>query len=196
MIEKSSPEFAELLGEAICALSRHFVGVAIDARPAPGKVINGRDKLDPVYMVSPSTATAPAPCSARTTARAAISCTRFSSAWRALARLEPSHFQKQYQVGENITRLQAFPFQREAKPHEPPPPAGFSVPDLDVGLRRARARVPRPGQRRAPHAHRELRRGWHECSAIAPGASLADSPLELDAAGFCTLAAPTAVCTP
>src|SRR6188768_3209150 len=50
MIEKSSPEFAELLGEAICALARYFVGVPPDARPAPGGKLTGFSKTDPIYV--------------------------------------------------------------------------------------------------------------------------------------------------
>ncbi len=48
MIEKSSPEFADLLGEAIVSLSRYFCGVPYVHAP-PGGVANGRTKLDPVY---------------------------------------------------------------------------------------------------------------------------------------------------
>ncbi len=52
MIEKHSPEFAELLGVAICGISRHFccAAPACYINPPPGGVVNGRGKLDPIYQ--------------------------------------------------------------------------------------------------------------------------------------------------
>jgi hypothetical protein len=183
MIEKSSPEFAELLGEAICALSRHFVGVAIDARPAPGKVINGRDKLDPVYMAVTEHRDGPGPLQ-----RANYSSCgdqlhaileRLGVRLPALNRAS----KKQYQVSANVTRLQAFPFSREAKPHEPPPPAGSLCLIWTSGYDAHALVCLGPGS----DEHHILTGNYGAGgmnAAIAPGASLADSPLERDAASY------------
>jgi hypothetical protein len=182
-IERSSPEFADLLGQAICALSRHFVGVAIDARPPQGKSIEGRDKLDPVYRMVTENRDGPGPIQ-----RAGYSSCgdqlhaileRIGVRLPALNRAS----QKQYQVGANITRLQAFPFSHESKPHQPVPPAGSLCLIWTSGF--------------DAHALTILGEGSDEnhlitgnygaggmCSATAPGANLSDSPVTLDAAGF------------
>jgi hypothetical protein len=186
MIEKSSPEFAELLGEAICALSRHFVGVAIDARPAPGKVINGRDKLDPVYVAVTEHRDGPGP----------LQRANYSSCGDQLhAILERlgvrlpfvnrKSLHGRFAYGENITWLQkpACLFAAEAKPHEPPPPAGSLCLIWTSGYD-AHALVCL-GQGSDEHHMLTGNYGAGGMNeAIAPGASLADSPLERDAAGY------------
>jgi hypothetical protein len=183
MIERSSPEFADLLGQAICALSRHFVGVGIDARPKPGLVIEGRDKLDPVYMTVTENRDGP-------TAHQRASYSSCGDQLHAiLERVGVRHpalnraSQKQYQVGANISRLQAFPFSHMCAPHEPVPPAGSLCLIWTSGF--------------DAHALTLLGEGSDENHVItgnygaggmsastAPGANLADSPIALDAAGF------------
>lgn len=181
-IEKSSPEFAKLLGMAICALSRHFCGAPIDARPAPGAVLTGRDKLDPVYVAVTEHRDGPGPEQRK----------HYSSCGDQLhailervgVRLPPLNRSslKQYQVGANITRLQAFPFSHEAKPHEPVPPAGSLCLIWTSGY--------------DAHALTILGEGSDENHVItgnygaggmspstAPGANISDSPIMLDA-GF------------
>lgn len=49
-LEKSSPEFADALGLAISAISYHLCGVKYGEKPKPGDVINGYDKLQPIYV--------------------------------------------------------------------------------------------------------------------------------------------------
>jgi len=49
-LDHADPAFADLLGQAIVALSYQLCGVAFDARPAPGGVIQGFDKLAPLYI--------------------------------------------------------------------------------------------------------------------------------------------------
>lgn len=49
-LARGSPEFAEALGQAIVELSHYFCGVPRDARPAPGGVVAGFDKLAPIYV--------------------------------------------------------------------------------------------------------------------------------------------------
>lgn len=49
-IERSSPEYAELLGQAIVALSYSMCGVEPGENPPPGGVIQGYDKLANEYM--------------------------------------------------------------------------------------------------------------------------------------------------
>lgn len=49
-LDHTDPAFAEVLGQAIVATSYHLCGVAFDARPTPGGVIQGFDKLAPIYV--------------------------------------------------------------------------------------------------------------------------------------------------
>ncbi len=49
MIEKSSPKFAELLGQVIVAISYDMCGVSPDAPVPAGGVVQGFDKLAPKY---------------------------------------------------------------------------------------------------------------------------------------------------
>lgn len=183
MIERSSPEFADLLGQAICALSRYFVGVPIDARPKPGQVIEGRDKLDPIYMTVTENRDGPGPIQ-----RAAYSSCgdqlhaileRVGVRLPALNRAS----QKQYQVGANITRAQAFPFSHVAKPHEPVPPAGSLCLIWTSGFDAHAFVVLGEGSDEAHLLTANYGAGGMSASS-APGANLADSPIALDASGF------------
>lgn len=176
MIERSSPEFAELLGEAICALSRHFCGVAIDARPPPGRSLEGRDKLDPVYRTVTENRDGPGPIQ-----RASYSSCG-DQLHAILERVGVRHpalnraSQKQYQVGANITRLQAFPFSHEAQPHEPVPPAGSLCLIWTSGFDAHALTI--LGQGSDEHHVITGNYGAGGMSAsTAPGANLSDSPI-------------------
>lgn len=60
-LARGSPEFAEALGQAIVELSHYFCGVPRDARPAPGDVIAGFDKLAPIYVATTERRDGPGP---------------------------------------------------------------------------------------------------------------------------------------
>lgn len=183
MIERSSPEFAELLGEAICALSRYFVGVAIDARPAPGGVIGGRDKLDPIYRAVTENRDGPGPLQ-----RASYSSCG-DQLHAILERVGVRHpalnraSLKQYQVGANISRLQAFPFSHETKPHTPVPPPGSLCLIWTSGFDAHALTLLGAGSDENHILTGNYGAGGMSAST-APGANLADSPVTLDPAGF------------
>ena len=50
MLDRSSPEFVPLLGDAIVALSHMMCGVPPDRAIPPGGKVEGFDKLAPEYM--------------------------------------------------------------------------------------------------------------------------------------------------
>lgn len=182
MIERSTPEFAALLGEAICALSRYFCGVAIDAKPAPGGVLTGRDKLDPVYRAVTENRDGPGP----------VQRAHYSSCGDQLhAILERvgvrNHAlnrasQHNYQFGANITRLQAFPFSHSPAPFASPPPAGSLCLIWTSGYD-AHAFVVLGGGSDAGHLITGNYGAGGMSAATAPGANVADSPISIDPAG-------------
>lgn len=60
-LDHADPAFPGLVGDAICALSRYMCGVAFDAVPKPGEVIQGFDKLNPVYVATTERRDGPGP---------------------------------------------------------------------------------------------------------------------------------------
>ena len=167
----------------MCALSRHFCGVAVDAVPPPGGVINGRDKLDPVYIAVTEHRDGPGP----------LQRAHYSSCGdqphAILERVGVRHpalnraSQKQYRVGANITNLQAFPFSHETKPHEPIPPAGSLCLIWTSGWDAHALVILGPGS----DDHHVLTANYGAggmSASTAPGANISDSPIMLDAAGF------------
>lgn len=183
MIERSSPEFAALLGDAICALSRHFCGAALEAAPAPGGVLAGRDKLDPVYVAVTEGRDGPGPVQRK----AYSSCGDQLHA--ILERVGVRHpalnraSQKNYQVGANISRLQAFPFSRAAPAHGGAPPAGSLCLIWTSGYDAHALVCLGPGSD-ARHLITANYGAGGMSAATAPGADLADSPIAVDPAGY------------
>ena len=186
MLERSTPEFADLLGAAICALSRHFCGVSIDAKPAPGGVLAGRDKLDPVYVTVTEGRDGPGP----------VQRAHYSSCGDQLhAILQRVGVRlpfvnraslKQYLNGANIARLQhpACPFAREAQPHAPAPPPPGSLCLIWTSGYDAHAFVVLGTGSDSMHLLTANYGAGGMSSATAPGANIADSPLSGDPAGF------------
>ncbi len=179
MIEKSSPEFAELLGEAIVSLSRYFCGVE-DAHAPPGGKITGRSKIDPVYKRVTENRDGPTP-----QARAAYSSCgdqlhaileRVGVRQHALNRAS----QKNYQFGANITRLQQFPFGNVApKDASYRPPAGSLCLIWTTGFD-AHAFVILGSGTDANHIETGNYGAGGMSSATEPGADVADSPCVLE----------------
>ncbi len=183
MIERSSAEFADLLGQAICALSRHFCGAALGALPSPGGVLAGRDKLDPVYMRVTEGRDGPGPVQRKAYSscgdqlHAILECVGVRHA--ALNRKS----QKNYQMGANITRLQAFPFSHAAKPFAPFPPAGSLCLIWTSGYDAHALVCLGPGSD-ARHMLTGNYGAGGMSASTAPGADLADSPIVVDPAGY------------
>ncbi len=185
MIERSSPEFAALLGHGICALSRYFVGVAPDARPAPGGTLSGRDKLDPVYVAVTEHRDGPGPAQRKDYSSCGDQLHAILE--RVGVRL-PFVNRKSlhgWASGVNISRLQApsCPFAHETKPHELLPPAGSLCLAWTSGYDAHALVVLGPGSDDGHMLTANYGAGGMN-EATAPGANLADSPATLDAAGF------------
>ena len=179
MIEKSSPEFAELLGEAIVSLSRYFCGVPHVHAPHGGKVV-GRDKLDPVYVAVTEHRDGPGPAQ-----RAAYSSCG-DQLHAILERVGVRHpalnraSQHNYQNGANITRLQQFPFSRVApKDVAYRPPAGSLCLIWTTGYDAHALVVLGPGSDEH-HIETANYGAGGMSSATAPGADIADSPVALE----------------
>lgn len=176
MIERSSPEYAVLLGEAICALSRYFCGVPIDARPASGSTLTGRDKTDPVYVSVTERRDGP---TADQRARYSSCGDQLHAILERVGIRNPAlnrASQRQYQSGANIMRLQAFPFSHSLAPHTPPPVAGSLCLIWTSGYDAHAFVVLGPGS----DEHHILTGNYGAggmSAATAPGANIADSPL-------------------
>lgn len=118
MIEKSSPEFAKILGQAIVAMSYSMCGVDSSTPVPHGGVVNGYDKLAPAYVEVTEHRDGPGPeqwkdySSCGDQLHAILE--RVGVRLPALNRAS----QKQYVSGANITRLQQFPFSKPA-PKDP-----------------------------------------------------------------------------
>lgn len=183
MIERSSPEFADLLGLAICALSRYFCGVAIDAKPAPGKTLEGRDKRDPVYRTVTENRDGP---TAHQRATYSSCGDQLHAILDRLGVRNPALNRarlKQYQTGANIMRLQAFPFSHSPAVHVPPPVAGSLCLIWTSGYDAHAFVVLGPGSDDQHLLTANYGAGGMS-AATAPGANIADSPVLLDASGF------------
>lgn len=178
MIEKSSPEFAELLGEAIVALSYYFCGVDRDAVVPKGGKLNGRSKLDPVYKQVTENRDGPGPeqwedyssCGDQSHAILYRLGVRLPFLNRAAL--------KQYRVGRNIVNLQrpACPFAGFALPASTyRPPAGSLCLVWTNGLDAHALTILGPGS-----DEHHIRTGNYGATGMkpfsGPGANVADSP--------------------
>lgn len=61
MLDRSDPKFADALGTGIVALAYSLCGVDYEQMPPPGGVIQGFDKLAPVYMATTEHRDGPTP---------------------------------------------------------------------------------------------------------------------------------------
>lgn len=176
MIEKSSPEFASLLGDAIVAISYSLCGVSPTATVPAGGTVKGFDKLAPQYIKTTEGRDGPGPEQWKHYSSCGDQLheilRRVGVRLPALNRASL----KQYVPGANITRLQQFPFSKEA-PNDPSyrPPAGSLCLIWNTGLDAHALVVLGPGS-----DSRHIRTGNYGAggmnASVAPGADVADSP--------------------
>lgn len=186
MIEKSSPEFAELLGVAICGLSRYFVGVPY-LNPQNGVALAGRSKLDPVYQDRV--------CEGRDGptdyAREHYSSCgdQLHAILQAVGVRHPCLNRKSlhgFEYGVNITRLRAaacpFSSEKDAVVQAVPPPGSLCL--VWTSGYDAHALVIHGEGSDAGHIITGNYGAGGMNKSTAVGASLADSPLTRDAKGY------------
>lgn len=182
-LEKSSPEFADALGQAIVALSYSMCGVDLEAVVPPGGVVQGFDKLAPGYVKVTEGRDGPGPRERE----------RYSSCGDQLhAILErvgvrlPCVNRKslhgKFAYGENITWLQKpnCPFSSKAPNDENyRPPSGSLCLIWTTGLDAHALTILGPGS-----DDKHIRTGNYGAGgmsqATSPGANVADSPCILE----------------
>lgn len=182
-LDKSSPEYLEALTAAILGLSRYFVGVPYDL-PPPGGVINGRDKLDPVYREVTENRDGPGPAQRKTYS----SCADQPHAILKRLGVEASWVNQganHVYGAAQMTKLQpgACPAAQWALPDGSVPPPG-SLCLIWTSGNDAHALVLHGPGSDANHVLTANYGAGGMSEATSPGSNLADSPLRLDAQGF------------
>ena len=181
-LERSTPEFVECLTAAIVALSRHFCGV-VDALPKPGEKVNGRDKLDPVYVAVTEHRDGPGPEQRKYYSSCGDQLHAILE--RIGVRNEPWVNRKalgHYTNGANITRLHGGacpPAKYAPRVIDYRPPVGSLCLMWNTGLDAHAFTILGPGS-----DDRHILTGNYGaggmCAATAPGANVADSPILWD----------------
>jgi hypothetical protein len=181
-LERTDPQFTALLGDAIVALSRYFCGVPGDKIPAPGGMLLGRDKIDPIYIDITERRDGPGPerrakySSCGDQLHAILERIGVRESW--VNRASRSN----YVVGANIVRLRepACPCARPPLPREAyrPPPGSLCL-IWTTGLDAHALVVLGPGS-----DSRHILTGNYGAggmsAAISPGSNVADSPIIWD----------------
>lgn len=181
VITRSDPDFPRLLGMGICAISRYFIG-QYDALPPPGGALEGRSKLDPVYVATTEHRDGPGDAQ-----RARYSsCGDQLHAILARLGIDAPWVNRgpRYRVGQNIALLQppSCPAAHWAHPHEIPPPGSLCL--IWTSGNDAHALVVLGPGSDANHLLTANYGAGGMSSSTRPGCNLADSPLTNDAKGY------------
>lgn len=182
MIERSSPEFASLLGDAIVALSHHFCGVELGKVPPPGGSLEGRDKLDPVYVKVTEHRDGPGPLQRKTYSSCGDQLHAILERLGVRLPFLNRASLKQYQSGANITRLQRPACPSAITPPKDPayrPPVGALCLIWTSGYDAHALTILGPGSD-ANHILTGNYGAGGMNSGTRPGANMSDSPLALE----------------
>ncbi|HYQ03729.1 MAG TPA: hypothetical protein VER96_33880 [Polyangiaceae bacterium] len=189
MISRASPEFPGLLGECICALSRHFVGLYTEL-PPPGEAREGRSKLDPVYVEVTEHRDGPTPEARRKYSSCADQLHAILDRLGITQHWVNRGAQHAYGAAQ-MTKLEPFdpegnpggcPAAHWAHPHEVPPPGSLCL--IWTGGNDAHALVVLGPGSDTEHLLTANYGAGGMAPATRPGCNLADSPLSKDERGY------------
>jgi len=186
MLDRSDPQFASALADAIVALSRYFCGFSPDSVPPPGQALNGLPKDAPLYVAVTEGRDGPGPEERKIYS----SCgDQLHAILERLGVREPFLNRRslgQYRQGENISLLQHphCPF-ASVPPSYPSyrPPAGSLCLIWTTGFDAHALVVLGPGSDPGHVLTGNYGAGGLS-ESLVPGTSLADSPVHYDASGL------------